>query len=477
MSPGAAFVGGALALALVFAFLPGIDLWAAGWFYNRGAGFVGSGPGLARALEVLVDVLRWFAIVLPVLILARWAIGGPLPAWAPAGVAGRYLATLILGPGLLVNLVLKDQWGRPRPGQVQEFGGLLDFRPAFEVSYECWRNCSFVAGHAAFVFAFYAIVLALPGPTARRLGILIVTAAGAVFGLGRMAQGAHFLSDVVFAGVFTFAVAWLVDRAAHRLPPVTPYDIWHQIRRGRLILRVYLGRLASAIAWRERVVGPETRRAVALLALAFLLALCLGWLDRAVALWLKQYDASGLTAVFRFLTQFGEALPYYIIFAIAGIAYSWMAAQQTDWERKTALRRNAQRAGFLFWSLAAAGIAAQLLKFGLGRARPRAFFADGSYGFAPLNFSADWTSMPSGHTINAVAIALALTMLWRPAWPAALAFALIIGLSRIVTTVHFTGDVIVGALVAIVAVRYVRHLYETAGADIFDKRSKWGISA
>ena len=83
MSPGAVFVSGALALALVFAFLPGLDLWIAGWFHQKGTGFAGSGPGFARAMELAVDILRWPAIILPILVLARWAIGGPLPAWAP----------------------------------------------------------------------------------------------------------------------------------------------------------------------------------------------------------------------------------------------------------------------------------------------------------------------------------------------------------------------------------------------------------
>jgi hypothetical protein len=33
------------------------------------------------------------------------------------------LLSVILGPGLLVNLVFKDHWGRPRPRQVVALGG------------------------------------------------------------------------------------------------------------------------------------------------------------------------------------------------------------------------------------------------------------------------------------------------------------------------------------------------------------------
>lgn len=468
LSPGATFLGGALVLALVFAFLPGLDTWVAGWFYEKGQGFVGAGPGLARTVELAIDGLRWAAIGAPIVILVRWSIGGPLPSWAPAGIAARFLATLALGPGLLVNLILKDQWGRPRPSQITEFDGLLQFQPAFTVSHECWRNCSFVAGHPSLIFAFYAVALALPGRAARVGGVLVVTVAGALVGLGRMTQGAHFLSDVIFSGLFVFAVAWLVDRIARRLPPITPHDLWRRLRRARLVLRLYLARVGRLVAWRERAVGPETRLTLGLVALGFLLALCLGWLDRALALWFKRYDDSAFADVFRVITRLGEAWPYLILSAAGAVGFAWFAAQAADDDPRRRLRRTAHRAAFVFWSIAVAGLISQALKFGLGRARPRVFFADGSYGFDPANFSVDWTSMPSGHTVTAVALALAATMLWRPLWPAALVFAVLVALSRIVITVHYTSDVIVGVLVAIVGVIIVRRFYEATGADFFD---------
>jgi membrane-associated phospholipid phosphatase len=253
---------------------------------------------------------------------------------------------------------------------------------------------------------------------------------------------------------------------------MTPLDLFHRLRRVRLVLRVLAARVARRIAWRDAVRSPGARQALALIALAFLVALCLGWLDRTLALWLKEHDDSAFADVFRVVTLFGRAWPYYLIAGAAAVAYAWSAAQATDDDRRRRLSRNAHRAGFVFWSLAMSGIISQALKFLLGRARPRSFFADGSYGFDPLNFSTDWTSMPSGHTITAVAVALSLTMLWRPIWPAALAFAIAIGLSRIFITVHYAGDVIVGAVVGIVGVAIVRRLYETAGADFFDDRTR-----
>ena len=45
------------------------------------------------------------------------------------------LFLLLLGPGLLVNVVLKDNsTGRARPSQVLEFGGSHQFSSPFEIS-------------------------------------------------------------------------------------------------------------------------------------------------------------------------------------------------------------------------------------------------------------------------------------------------------------------------------------------------------
>ena len=40
--------------------------------------------------------------------------------------------TIALGPGLLVNGILKDYWGRPRPAEISNFGGDKEFRPVWK---------------------------------------------------------------------------------------------------------------------------------------------------------------------------------------------------------------------------------------------------------------------------------------------------------------------------------------------------------
>ena len=108
---------------------------------------------------------------------------------------------LVVGPGLVANLSLKDQLGRARPKHVVEFGGEKIFTPPLIVSRECRRGCSFVSGEASSIFAvFYAAAFAIPQWSI--LFVVLGTVGGLAAGAIRISQGAHFLSDVAFAGVF-----------------------------------------------------------------------------------------------------------------------------------------------------------------------------------------------------------------------------------------------------------------------------------
>ncbi len=130
-------------------------------------------------------------------------------------VALYLLAALALGPGLVVHTVFKDHWGRARPRDVIEFGGDRTFTPAFVISDQCDRNCSFVAGHSS--MGFYFLALAFLARRRRYRVYLAVGGFGGLTGLGRIAQGAHFLSDVIFSGLLVFAVAYVLFYYIFRL--------------------------------------------------------------------------------------------------------------------------------------------------------------------------------------------------------------------------------------------------------------------
>ncbi|WP_017446128.1 phosphatase PAP2 family protein [Gayadomonas joobiniege] len=106
------------------------------------------------------------------------------------------LASLLLGPGLIVNEVIKNNSiGRARPVQVNEFGGQGQFTPAFFYSGQCQTNCSFVSGHAAVGFYFIGLGFLLRRRDAFYWGLAI----GILISFTRIAKGGHFLSDTVFA--------------------------------------------------------------------------------------------------------------------------------------------------------------------------------------------------------------------------------------------------------------------------------------
>ena len=105
------------------------------------------------------------------------------------------LLALLLGPGVLVNTLFKSEWGRARPVQITEFGGDKPYTAPFRPANNCETNCSFVSGHAALGFYFISLAWIFNRRRWLALGIGI----GAVVGFGRMLQGGHFFSDVIFA--------------------------------------------------------------------------------------------------------------------------------------------------------------------------------------------------------------------------------------------------------------------------------------
>jgi lipid A 4'-phosphatase len=125
------------------------------------------------------------------------------------------IATLALAPGLLVNVALKDHWGRPRPIDVRQFGGEYQFMAWWDPRGGCPSNCSFVSGDVAgAAWTFAPAALAPPQWRALAYGAALAFTAG--MAAIRVMAGAHFPSDVIFAGLFTFLTVWLMYALIYR---------------------------------------------------------------------------------------------------------------------------------------------------------------------------------------------------------------------------------------------------------------------
>lgn len=184
-----------------FLLYPEVDLNVAEWFYVGDRRFTGEGSTLVPFVRYIFMggyVAVCCLAVAGIAMTWRWP-----PRWLSLDVMQWMFVALCLalGPGLVANVIFKDNWGRARPKQVLEFDGAKPFSPALVRAQNCHRNCSFVSGEASSTFVMFFAAAAL---FRRRFGML--TGAGIVFGgltgLMRMAQGAHFSSDVIFAGVF-----------------------------------------------------------------------------------------------------------------------------------------------------------------------------------------------------------------------------------------------------------------------------------
>jgi lipid A 4'-phosphatase len=199
-------------LGLGFYFAPEIDFGFSGLFYTSGKGFVIESRSSAKALPFLPWITIAF-VSLSILLFIRRIVAGRRNRQSISRLSSIrrilfLLLTLFLGPGLLINVILKEQSGRSRPSRVEAFGGNRQFTAAFAATGACKSNCSFVSGDAA--VGYYLLAFLFVARKRRWSIALAAYSLGTAIGLVRIAQGAHFLSDVIFAGFFTFLVAWIL---------------------------------------------------------------------------------------------------------------------------------------------------------------------------------------------------------------------------------------------------------------------------
>ena len=209
----------AVVAGLAFGLFPSLDLAIAGVFYPvRDAGgnmFAWRiSPTLLRIHDIALNAA--FVLVAPALIALVLKLLMPRTRMLISGRAIVFLvSTMLLAPGLLTNVILKDHWGRPRPIDVTQFGGDQHFVAWWNPRGDCPGNCSFVSGDvstAAWTFA----PAALAPPQYRALAYGAALALTVFMGVVRIMFGGHFPSDAIFAGVFTFLIVWLAYALIYR---------------------------------------------------------------------------------------------------------------------------------------------------------------------------------------------------------------------------------------------------------------------
>ncbi len=201
-----------------------LDLQISGYFYSPEEGWkyasseicslvydYGTWPGLAMAIIAGIAFLAGF-LRRSLSIYRKQAL--------------FFVLLLALGPGLIVNFILKDNAGRPRPREITVFGGTSQFLKLLDLG-DAGNGQSFPSGHASMGFFLAApyFVLRKTNSGWAPVWLIFGLAAGSGVGIVRIAQGAHFASDIVWSwGIVHLTALALSDflsldkRRARKLP-------------------------------------------------------------------------------------------------------------------------------------------------------------------------------------------------------------------------------------------------------------------
>jgi undecaprenyl-diphosphatase len=231
------------------------------------------------------------------------------------------------------------------------------------------------------------------------------------------------------------------------------------------------GRLGSAIAGAHRRVWYRPHRTVAglwsgkltLLVLASLVMTGLAALTDAAATSYVRQSTAPVIGWMAFITDIGRShwylVPAAAIFLGAGLR-DWAA---TDRRGRARLMLLFGQAGFAFAAVALSGLLVNVLKFVIGRGRPRFFEAHGAAYFEPFAGGAAYASFPSGHSTTVGAVT-AILMMWFPRFAGLFAaLGIVIAATRVAARAHYPSDVAAGFTFGLIVTIVIARFLATRG--------------
>jgi membrane-associated PAP2 superfamily phosphatase len=258
-----------------------LDLRVSALFHRPGGP---GGPWPAAGWPICVALHRltpWLAAALAAAGVAMMAAGRRRAGGRALTAHGLLVVLgLALGPGLVVNVLCKEQVRRPRPHRTATLGGDHRYVPPLAPGP---HGRSFPCGDASVGFAFgaFGYVLRQRRPAAARIAVGTAVLLGFAIGAARVAAGAHFLSDVLWSGFLVWGTLLALDR---------------------ILLRIVAGGAVReservAAAGRVAIVRPGRRRAALVaaggLALAVVLLLALPFEQVVDRSWVPAPGAGG----------------------------------------------------------------------------------------------------------------------------------------------------------------------------------------
>ena len=182
----------------------GFDVFLSGLFYYGDAQFLLQGQDILSIVfrDILLPLLVVYIFILPIIgifiPIHQIYFGHRFRFKELAFILISGISTLIL----VVNVLLKNMWGRIRPNDILQFGGNDIFTPWYKFGNSCVSNCSFVSGDASVGFAlmvFYFI-------TKKNIYIYLSVLLGVSLGFIRIIEGGHFLSDIIFSQIIVTGI-------------------------------------------------------------------------------------------------------------------------------------------------------------------------------------------------------------------------------------------------------------------------------
>ncbi len=178
---------------------PSLDLYISGLFYYGDKQFLIQSyyPVSIFFRKILLPLILIYVFVLPLVFRFfpfikiyfgyKFSISEIIYIWVSGAV------TLLL----VVNVLLKNMWGRVRPNDVINFNGYQDFNPWYKISDACSSNCSFVSGDSSVGFLLIVFYFITKKNVYLYLGLIF----GSLLGFIRIAAGGHFFSDIIFSQI------------------------------------------------------------------------------------------------------------------------------------------------------------------------------------------------------------------------------------------------------------------------------------
>jgi undecaprenyl-diphosphatase len=176
-----------------------------------------------------------------------------------------------------------------------------------------------------------------------------------------------------------------------------------------------------------------------------------------------QHVPHWLHTTFNALTDFGRSAWFLVPTGVLLAMIAAFASPALPHVSRLVFAAISVRLGFLFLAIGIPSLFVTTVKRLIGRARPLVEGSLDPFLYRPLGWSVEYASLPSGHATTACAAAFAIGTLWPKARAVMWAYALVIGISRVVLTAHYPSDVVVGAIVGVVAVLLVRDWFAARG--------------